>query len=351
MDRNQLQEITARVLDKDKRVICQWATGCGKTNIALKFLNKHPQTKCLIVVPETDNKKNWAYEFEKFHVSMENVEIICYASLHNYRDTEWGLIVYDEAPHVDTPLKKDICLTIKSERVLALGAFITEEQIQTLVDCYGRFRMSTISLDSAINMGILPQPIIVVMHLRLTKEQRKRYDLIEGRINKLKEQNDEHPSAFVEGRLRRLGLERKRYLGALKTEKIKWICDTLDKKGKRYLCFCSSVKQAKEIGGNRAYTAQSSKSDAHLHKFNTHQINALFVVGKLIEGQNLVDIEYGVIGQVGGKDRISIQAMGRIMRSLKPVIYVPIFDDTKDADFLYSITNNVSKEYIKHYNY
>jgi len=33
------------------------------------------------------------------------------------------------------------------------------------------------------------------------------------------------------------------------------------------------------------------------------------------------------------------------------MVYIPVFDDTKDDSFLYTLTNNVSKDYIKHINY
>jgi len=62
----------------------------------------------------------------------------------------------------------------------------------------------------------------------------------------------------------------------------------------------------------------------------------------------LNDIDCGVIGQIGGTERITVQAIGRILRAKEPVIYIPIFDGTKDHSFLYTITNNISADYIKH---
>ena len=88
-----------------------------------------------------------------------------------------------------------------------------------------------------------------------------------------------------------------------------------------------------------------------LEKFNDHDINSLYVVGKLIEGQNLKDIECGVIVQLGGTERITVQSIGRIMRSDNPVIYVPVFDGTKDDSFLYTLTDNIPDNCIKHYKF
>ena len=88
----------------------------------------------------------------------------------------------------------------------------------------------------------------------------------------------------------------------------------------------------------------------HLNKFNNHEINSLFVVGKLIEGQNLKDIDCGIITQLGGTSRITVQEIGRVLRSTNPLVYIPVFDGTKDEGFLYTVTSNIPTEYIKHIN-
>ena len=88
-----------------------------------------------------------------------------------------------------------------------------------------------------------------------------------------------------------------------------------------------------------------------LEKFNNHEIDSLYVVGKLIEGQNLKDIDCGVIGQLGGTHRITVQSVGRIMRSEKPIVYAPIFDDTKDEDFLHTLIDNIPRDCVKHYKF
>ena len=86
-----------------------------------------------------------------------------------------------------------------------------------------------------------------------------------------------------------------------------------------------------------------------LDKFNNHEIDSLYVVGKCIEGQNLKDIDCGVIGQLGGKTRITTQSVGRVMRSPTPTIYIPVYDGTKDNGFMGSLRGSISDKYIKHY--
>lgn len=361
--RDLLQQEAAKKLKNCKRLACMWATGCGKSNVALKFLADNPDLRTLILVPETNNIQNWAAEFEKFDVPMLGVDIICYASLHKYEGTEWDLLVVDEAPHADTDLKSELLSTIKAEYVLALGAVITDEEMLTLRSVFGDFIIHKISLQHAIRSGILPPPQVYVLHMKLDDKERKfwfmgktytekgLYDVYQKEVKKAYNAYNAQPVAWRKITMKQAGAQRKRFLGERKEDAISRVCKSLELKGLRFLCFCSSIDQANKLGGDHAFTSKTPKSAAVLEKFNNHEINSLYVVGKLIEGQNLNDIHCGVIGQIGNSNRITVQECGRILRSEKPVIYVPVFDDTKDESFLYTLTNNIPKEYIKHYKF
>ena len=363
MDRETLQETAARRLANEKRLLCQWATACGKTKVALNFLRDHPEASCLILVPEQNNIDNWREEFTKFGIPMELVRIACYASFHKYKDTRWNLIVFDEVPHIDTELRREVCKSVKGDCILALGAVVDADERASLEESYGPFEVSTVTLAQGIEWGIIPKPLICVIHLELdnTKKRfyfdgqfctaKEKYLLINGRLEKAKEayaQNETFPN---EQKMLRCGNERKRFLGQMKEEAVKSLCRKLDENGRRYLCFCPSIRQANAIGGKRAFTSKTPKSMKTLEKFNNHEIDSLFVVSKLIEGQNLVDIERGIITQLGGTPRITVQCIGRILRSKNPIVYIPVFDDTKDNSFMYAVTNNIPADCIKHYKY
>ena len=364
MDRNELQRNAADLLFEKKRLVCQWSTGTGKSNVALQFLLSHPRTQCLIVVPEQNNIDNWKREFEKFSVPRVGVQIICYASLHKYKNTNWGLIVYDEVPHIDTKKRLLACDSINGEHILALGAVISDEEMFALRATYGKFTVSTITLEQAIKEKLLPIPEIRVLHLQLDNKEMKYlyegarytargyYDRLCQKTKKATEQYNVRP--IEPNRLKMLvcGSERKRFLGDMKQDALVRICKDLNKKGKRFICFCSSIAQTVKLGGeDHSFTSKSDKSMKHLQKFNDKEINSLYVVGKCIEGENLTDIDCGVIGQIGGTDRITVQEIGRVLRSDNPVIYVPIFDGTKDGSFLRTLTSSIPAKYIKHYNY
>lgn len=351
MTRDELQDAAAVRLEKAKRLICQWATGTGKSNIVLKFLRKHPEFNCLILVPEQDNIQNWYDEFIKFDVPYDKVRIVCYASFHKYKDTKWDLLVFDEMPHVDTEKRLAICKAVSGNYVLALGAVITWEERKSIEDVYGKYDLSWISMSKAIEMKILPSPTINVVHLQIPKQYRYKYDELQAKVANAKKAFDKNPAEFNRIRMLCAGSERKRFLGSIKDFVIRELCKNLESKGKRFLCFCSSIKQAEAIGEDHAFTSKTPVSMRLLEKFNNHEIDSLYVVGKLIEGQNLKDIDCGVIGQLGGTHRITVQSVGRIMRSDKPIIYAPIFDDTKDEDFLSTLIDNVPRNCIKHYKF
>lgn len=362
MGRSEIQSAAADRLFLDRRLLCQWATGTGKSNVVLRFLEAHPMS-CLILVPEQNNIENWENEFRKFGVSLDNVVISCYASLHKHEHSDWGLLVFDEAPHMDTEKRRRICASVSGRYVLALGAVIDEDELNALENAYGKFTKSYISLGKAIQMGILPPPTINVCHITLDDTEgrhwymgrlltdKRMYDVLQRKVEDAVTVFNSKPNRFAKQRMLRAGNERKRFLGKIKESAVRRICEGLESRGRRYLCFCSSVAQAESLCADRAFTSKTPASTRLLEKFNGHEIDSLFVVGKLIEGQNLNDIHHGIITQLGGTSRITVQEVGRIMRSQNPVIWIPVFDGTKDDSFLYTLTSNIPSSYIRNYKF
>lgn len=363
MTKDELQGIAAKRLAKSKRLVCMWSTGVGKSRVLLRFLEEHPDANCLILVPEDNNIQNWRDEFRKFNVDDSRTIISCYASLHKYKDTSWDVVCLDEVPHTDTEKRTAMLKTVWADYVLALGAVVDDNEMNSLQSVYGEFDVSRISLERAIDEGWIPRVTVNVLHLQMDDikprfwykgkayTEKGYYTILNNKVDFAVNAFNLKANAFNKIKMLSAGNERKRFLGARKEDAIRRICEKIEEKGKRYLCFCSSIEQAEKLGGEHAFTSKSAKSFAHLDKFNNHEINSLFVVGKLIEGQNLNDIDCGIIGQLGGKQRISVQQIGRIIRSQNPIVYIPIFDGTKDDSFLYTVTSNISRDCIKHYKF
>lgn len=363
MIREELQDRAINVLEHSKRLLCQWATGTGKSNVAIKFLAQHPGMTCLILVPEQNNIENWYDEFNKFGVSSANVTITCYASLHKYEHSKWGLLVFDEAPHMDTEKRRKICESVSGDYILALGAVIDEEERFALEHTYGYFVKSVVNLQHAIAWGIIPSPTVNICHISLNDTEKTfwlngRHLTEKGMYEALNKKVSDAVSLFNhkatypnKRKMLQAGSERKRFLGSLKENFVKRICLYLQKEQKRFLCFCSSIEQAESLGKEYAFTSHTPASAQLLDRFNSHEIDSLYVVGKLIEGQNLNDIEHGIITQLGGTSRITVQSIGRILRSKEPVIWIPVFDNTKDDSFLNTVTSSIPDNYIRHYKF
>lgn len=144
------------------------------------------------------------------------------------------------------------------------------------------------------------------------------------------------------------GSKRKRFLGELKTENARKIVDKLRKEHKRFICFCSSIQQAQSLGPELSIHSKNSMSSKIIRDFNEGKTNELFAVGMLQEGQNLKDIQAGIIIQLDGEERGFIQKSGRIMRSRNPEIYILYFKDTKDEYYFQNAIDGINEKYLKH---
>ena len=67
----------------------------------------------------------------------------------------------------------------------------------------------------------------------------------------------------------------------------------------------------------------------------------------LQEGQNLVNIQAGIIIQLDGQERTFIQRFGRAMRANSPVQYIFYYRNTRDEEYLKDALQGIDKEYIE----
>ena len=64
------------------------------------------------------------------------------------------------------------------------------------------------------------------------------------------------------------------------------------------------------------------------------------------EGQNLVDIEVGVIIQLDGQERAFVQKSGRAMRAEEPVLFILYYKNTRDEEYLNKALEDINPEYV-----
>ena len=180
--RTQMQQQAIQAVLDDRRVIVEWATGVGKSRIAVGAVSRllaMGRHRILLLVTETIHKANWRREFTEALGEQTGEDVFscltveCYASLSKYRDTEWDFVIADEAHHLRSELRTDGFCSITAERVLALSATLSDnhdadELLKCMNDSFGQFRFFRFSLQDAIDSSILPEPKIFVHVLRLS---------------------------------------------------------------------------------------------------------------------------------------------------------------------------------------
>lgn len=403
--KSKLQKEMSDYLIKEGNLIIRWPTGMGKTKIAIdafyKQYSKKENSKFLLVIAESAHKSNWKEEFIKFlgenttEKIFSCITVICYASLKKYKNTFWDIICFDEAHHLQSDTRKEILLSISSYRILALSATLKDDVIEFLKECFGQFKTSKYSLQDAINRGFLPEPKIVCIPLELKRFDKTEtiemdlrtvksgdkgiiYDLWSNRWKYLKnrkaylghvlrfsctqkekyeyinEQFDYWKGQYFrnQGNIRlknmwlQWGTKRKRFLGELKTREAEELCIKLNKEGKRFICFCSSITQAEFLGGENCIHSKKSGVKEVISAFNSGKTNSIFAVGMLQEGQNLTNIQAGIIVQLDGEERGFIQKFGRSLRASDPVQYIFYYRGTRDEEYLQKALEGIDEKYI-----
>lgn len=392
MTKAEIQQKAVELMRDTPLLILQWATGCGKSKAAIDIIKDLATHNVLLAVAEIAHRENWKKEFLKWGLPLDTgIVIETYASLKNHKGEKYDLIILDEAHHAGSDLRMEILEEIETEKVLALSATLPSDMWFKLGQLYGR-RMSSfkVSLQEAIDWGILPEPKLYLIpmtldnthltqiiveewgtkakrrtvkcsiserwtymkdkatypHMRLEIEctELQKYIHLSDKIEFWKKQFFRTRNEGVKNKWLQFGSERKRYLGSLKDQKAQEVLDLI--KDKRYICFCSSIEQAERLGGDNSIHSKKKGSLNTIEDFNSKEIDNLFAIGMIQEGQNLVDIEVGVIIQLDGQERAFVQKSGRAMRADEPLLFILYYKDTRDEEYLQKALEDINPDYI-----
>lgn len=396
MDRNAIQKKVVQLIDQSNVVALKWATGAGKSKAALMMVDYISKKKItdhklevLICVAESAHKQNWVDEINKHgFTKLFNFTIECYASLKKHKYSSWDIIIFDEAHHLSTSLRLDIIDYIIARYTILLSATISDDKIRDIGGKFGTVAVDTVTLEDVIEWDILPEPEVILIPMELDNaacdctiteswgsagkrmkyecEFKDRWDYCARR--------DKYPDAeltikctqyqkymylctqidywrtryirsredFAKNRWMAYGSERKRFIGSLKTSIAMHLIAGLKD---RFICFCSSIEQANligDVGEVLHHKLNKGHVYSRIDKFNTGKLNRLFTVGMLQEGQNLRNIEAGVIIQLDGKEGRFIQKLGRTLRSKKrPKVYILYYRGTVDVNYLQNVYSSI----------
>jgi superfamily II DNA or RNA helicase len=382
------------------RICLQWATGTGKSKAAIelikkiKNINKYKEPKVLLVVAEKAHILNWKTEFNKWkYKSTNTITIICYASLKKYINTNWDIVVFDEAHHLSSNIRLDILTTIYSKYYILLSATLSDKKKTAIENIIGNIQTIKCSLNTAIKKEILPEPTITLIPLKLRNDvfsetiievykrfksgeiktiecvykdrfkynnlpfntkliirctPKQKYDYYCEQVDYWKNRYYRDNLEWQKFKWLQYANKRKIFLGESKTASVKSLLSTLQ--NKRLICFCTSIEQAKSLDFNNCIHSKKKDSLTILDKFNNKKINRLFAVNMLQEGQNLIDIEVGIIVQLDGQERSFIQRVGRVLRAKNPIQYIFYYKDTRDEQYLNMVLEDIDKKYITYIN-
>ena len=401
MTRLEIEKRALSLAIDNKILALEFATGVGKSKIALDIIlkqwvssGKKSDLKVLIVIAELAHHDNWKNEMIKWkHQELwEKITIVTYASLKNHVNCQYDVIILDEAHHIGSEIRLDIISNIQFNKLLLLSATIGES-LKSFLSSTFKINVETfkITLQQAIDWKLLPIPEVVLIPLKLDytirnqkiieewgkKHSRVKYvSTYKDRWTYLKNRK-RYPNVTLtimatewevyqyytkkfeyykkvyfnsrtlpsKNKWLQIGSQRKRFLGELKT---KYVTQFLkDVEDKRFICFCTSIDQAELLGGNNAIHSKKKNSLQIIDEFNGGGRNSLFAVGMLQEGQNLNNIDLGIIVQLDGIERSFIQRFGRVLRANNPIQYIFYYKNTRDEEYLTKILEGVSSEYIQ----
>ena len=399
MTKEELQIQSVSLIKRSNRVALQWCTGLGKSKAAIDIANYladkefeeyEEPLNVLLVVAETAHKSNWKIEFDRWGLKTDNVVMECYASLKKYRNSYWGLVIFDEAHHLGSDLRMDVLTELHARNIILLSATLPDQVMQAVTGVFGEFVTSKVTLKQAIEWGILPAPKVYLIPLTLDstypnctiieewgkKEKRvtykckfherweylknknkypnvtleisctqqQKYDYLSDQFEYWRSQFFRTRQEFIKNKWLQVGSKRKRFLGESKTDAVRLLLHKI--RDKRFICFCTSIEQAELLGGKNAIHSKKDNSLDIIDDFNTKKIDNLFAVGMLQEGQNLTDIEAGVIVQLDGQERAFVQKFGRSLRATDPIQFIFYYKDTRDTEYLENVLEGINEEYI-----
>lgn len=403
MNKNALQKKIKKIITEGNILCLQWATGIGKSRAAINTINqligvksKKSDFKVLILVAEKAHRQNWEEEIKKWKLKTTSYEIVCYASMKNTMDTKWSAVIFDEAHHLATDKKLEYLGRLQFNTGILLSATLPDQLliwIQILTS--KKVIQHKVNLKEAIDNKFLPKPKIILLPMGLDntelseeitiswgkKEKRQKYecnyadrykylnnkntykdaellikctqqekyDYIDNNYKYYKQLYNSSHTNYTKLLWLRMGSERKRFLGECKTKKAQELLKSF--RDKRFICFCSSIRQAELLGEtNNTIHSKKSNSLEIINSFNEGKINSLFTVGMLQEGQNLKNVEAGIIIQLDGEERAFLQKFGRTLRSKNPIQYILYYKDTQDVQYLNNVISNVDERYIEYQN-
>lgn len=390
-----IQDNAVTYFQKYRKLLLEWATGCGKSLASLKMIKSYydinPDIKGYLICKEQSHIGNWEAEI-KAH-GMDFMDNCCtkflYDSLHKYNGPV-DFVILDECHALtEKRLEELLRITNVDTAIIPLSATVNEYKLELLrALCRNLMVTSTITISDAIKQGILPPPKVYVhfynledsvanqeyivkkgnpqtkaitctyydagihlkkknVKLKVKCTEKQAYELISADMNVQKQAYINNRSAWARKKWANLGSARKRMMAEMKTQRaIDLISSEL--KGYRFICFTGSKKQCEKIGKKEFIHSDLKSKEVNDKRiaFNDGDIDELYVVNMFRESVNLFNVQKGLVIQLDNVKLTFIQMLGRVFRSDFPEMHIMVFKDTQDEKYYDNIIKGFNKEYI-----
>lgn len=350
-------------------LLIELPTGHGKTAVALELLRERvPSGKVLVVVPKIVLKKNFMIEVKRWWDNCPlKFTLITYRSLHKFTG-EWNAVIYDEAHHL-TPRCREVLKDIHSPYSILLSATVPTSLKEALRGLYNNLGCYKRTVKEAIDNGVLPDPSVYLLPLELDNtvysetiiknpncknvvetDWKHRWNYIgknfkiiihctkrqfmidlDGQIEWWKKKYQASGSKSFKNRWLKLCGDRLKILSNWRTEHSAAILKYF--KNYRTLTFCNSIEQT-EVLGKYCVNSKNKLYQEILNKFNEGRIKHITACNMLDEGVNLANCRIGIYAVLNSSDRLIKQKLGRLLRHEHPVIVVPYYVGTREAELV-----------------
>lgn len=329
---------------KGSNFLLELPTGVGKSRLAIEKLKSLvDQGTLLIVISRHVHKEVWEKEITKWWNDCPLfIEFTTYYSLSKHVG-EYTAVIYDEVQHL-SPACQVVVPKIRSKYNILCSATVTEQLHFCLSILFNPLIVFKKTINQVTMDGILPMPTLYLIPLSLSSEEQIEYSRIDRQVQYWNRLFRSTYKISVKNKWLHTAGERLKWLSNHKVKIAQEILKRLD--AYRTITFCNNIEQT-EVLGQYCINSKNPKSKEWLQLFNNKELNHITSCNMLNEGVNLAECQIGIFVNLNSSKIITVQRLGRILRAAHPIIILPYFLNTRDAELIENIISNYDANCVK----
>ena len=346
-------------------------TGFGKSRCGVLAIEHSLKNggNALILVPTVQLQDQFIEEFDKWGVSTDNVEVLCYQSAYKLLGNHYSIVLCDEVHLGLSPQYRKFFENNTYKNLLCMTATLPEdEEYKELLYDLAPVRYK-ITLDQCVAKGIVAPYNIYCKALSLTPDEKVEYKKINnafvyykyqlGQFNAFDEakrilaDKSAHPADKKAAVLFYKAIRDRKKIVDFASNKVavfqKLVFDNMDSK---ILAFsgandftdelCASVDPLSATYHSKKTKKQREKA---LEDFKTGAINVLCSTKALNQGFDIPDANMGIMCGITSKALPMIQRIGRLIRFQEGKvgeIYILYVKDSQEEKWLKNATKSLN---------